>query len=228
MTLKELFVAANGAKEEVVPYRRQLLSRREKVLAEEASSMGNGSVRVRIRVFESGYVLYEEDEFYTVFHLQDIRGKAKVYNSASEEMVLDSMTIPEEVFMDADWTLKLTMEGNERLWHNRQKCEQDKIEFSYSGVSEDIEALAYVPDFLRSLNDEIDEERMRKVLEIVSSKMNPITWKVYVMTERDGMMQPEIAEELGITQQAVSKIYRKACEIIARMREQLKNKYEEN
>ena len=78
MTLKELYAQVRGKRTAGQLGKYQLLARHERQLAKYATTMGEGAIKVMIRVFESGYVLYEEDNKFAVFHLDDICGKNDV------------------------------------------------------------------------------------------------------------------------------------------------------
>ena len=223
MTLRELYSQVRGNKVRGQLGKYQLLSRHERQLAKYVTTMGEGSIKVMIRVFESGYVLYEEDNKFAVFHLDDVCGSNTIYDTVCREAVArKERVIPDEVYMSADWTLRLILEGNERIMHNREKVESDHVEFSYSGISEEMAQLGYTPDFFRLIEEEINRQKMLEVFEKIQEVMKPVQWNVYVLIERDGKKQREIADMLGKTQQAVSKDYKVAKAKIEEIREVLK------
>lgn len=226
MTLRELCAQVRGKKEKGQIGKNQLLSAKEREIASYATTLGSGTIPVSIRVFESGYVLYEEDEKHTVFHLDDVCGKDMEYDSVDKQGTSRrSRVVPGEVYMSADCTLRLILEGNDRVMHNREKVESDHVEFSYSGIAEDMPQLGYTPDFFRWIEEEIDHLKMLDLLRRLEMEIRPVQWNVYVMIERDGKRQKDIASMLGITQQAVSKDYRMARKAIESLRELLWEEY---
>ena len=87
MTLEELYTKVKSAKKNRQLSRRQLLEENDNVIAEKEAKMGDGTISVHLTVFESGYVLYEEDEKYTIFHLDDIRQKPVEYKTVDETFI---------------------------------------------------------------------------------------------------------------------------------------------
>ena len=228
MTLKELYAQVRGKRTAGQLGKYQLLARHERQLAKYATTMGEGAIKVMIRVFESGYVLYEEDNKFAVFHLDDICGKNTIYDTVDKSLVSrKERVIPAEVYMSADWTLRIILEGNERIMHNREKVESDHVEFSYSGISEEMSQLGFTPDFFHAIEEEINHKKMLEVFEAVKREMKPVQWNVYILIERDGKKQKEIASMLGKTQQAVSKDYMVAKAKIEAIREILKEMFYE-
>ncbi|MCR5625309.1 MAG: hypothetical protein K6G11_08765 [Lachnospiraceae bacterium] len=229
MTLKELYSQVRGKKGKGQVGKYQLLLRHERQLAKYVTTMGEGTIKVMIRVFESGYVLYEEDEKFSVFHLDDICGKDKEYDAVDRIFTSrNERMIPSEVYMSADWTLRIILEGNERIMHNREKVENDHVEFSYSGISEDMFQLGFTPNFFRKIEEEINKQKMIEVFKAVENAMKPVQWNVYIMIERDGKRQKDIADMLGKSQQAVSKDYKIAKETIDSLLDKLKKMFYED
>lgn len=229
MTLKELYSKINGTKEEALLGKKSLCERNEKVIARWNENTEDEANAVQIQVFESGYVLYEEGDNATVFHLDEVLKNQMIYDTVDSEISeKKARLIPEQVFMTSEWTLSLLLFGNDRIYENRDKLNSKRIDFSYSDMSDEIGELGYTPDFLEPFLTEIENEKMGEVFQKVRSSLKPIQWKIYVMAERDGMKQKDISDELGISQQAVSKHYKKACEKILELREYLKKIYYEN
>ena len=229
MTLAELYSKVTGRKVNRQIGRRQLLERKEPVIASMITTLGSDSIIVRLRVFRSGYVLYEEDNLFTVFHLNDVYGRGTEYHSLFDELIpLPESKIPGEVFMDTEWYIRLLIEGSDRIIRNREKIRNDHIQFSYSDIAEAIPPLAYTPDFFADITDEINQRRRQAVFDYISSNMNPTLWRVYVLIESEGKKQKEVAKELGITPQAVSKDYKKARKKIIELRDYLNEAFPED
>ena len=229
MTLKELYSQIRGRKSKGQLGKYQLLARHERQLAKYVTTMGEGTIKVSIRVFESGYVLYEEDEKFTVFHLSEIVGKCTEYDTTDGSLVSRKQrTVPAEAFMSSEWYLKILLDGNDRIMHNREKVAADHTEFSYSGISEDMAQLGITEDFLQKIIKEIDHQKMLDVLEVVKNSMKSNKWEVFVKIKGEGKTQAEIAPLFGKTQQAVSRDYVDAKKIIEALRDELKKMYYED
>ena len=229
MTLAELYSKVTGSKGKRQIGRRQLLARGEPVIASMETTLGSDSISVRLRVFRSGYVLYEEDELFTVFHLGEIYGRGTEYHPLWEGLIPQSaIQIPYEVYMSAEWYIRLLIEGSDRIIRNREKIRNDHVEFSYSDIAEAIPPLSYTPDFFADITETLHRQRRQAVCDYVSSNMHPTLWRVYVLIESEGKKQKEVAKELGITQQAVSKDYKKACKMIMELRDYLNEAFPKN
>ena len=229
MTLKELYSQVRGRKSKGQLGKYQLLSRHERQLAKYVTTMGGGSIKVCIRVFESGYVLYEEDEKFTVFHLSESVNKNMEYDTTDSTLVSrKERNIQSEVLMSSEWYVRIILEGNDRIMHNREKVEADHTEFSYSGISEDMAQLGTSDDYLKEIIKELDHQKMLEIFEIVKKSMKPIKWEIFVKIMGDGKTQVEIAPLFGKTQQAVSRHYVDAKKIVEALREQLKEMYYED
>lgn len=229
MTLRELYSQVRGRKSKGQLGKYQLLSRHERQLAKYVTTMGGGLIKVCIRVFESGYVLYEEDEKFTVFHLSEIVNKNMEYDTTDPTLVSrKERNIQSEVLMSSEWYVRIILEGNDRIMHNREKVAADHTEFSYSGISEDMAQLGITEDFLQKIIKEIDHQKMLDVLEVVKNSMKSNKWEVFVKIKVEGKTQAEIAPLFGKTQQAVSRDYVDAKKIIEALRDQLKAMYYED
>ena len=229
MTLKELYSKISGTGEDGLLGKNQLCERNEKVIARWNEKKKVEDDAVQIQVFESGYVLYEEGDNATVFHLDEVVKNQVVYDTVDEGITdKNSRLIPEDAFYTSEWTVGILMVGNERIYENRDKLNSKRIDYSYNDSSDEVGELGFTPDFLEAFCAEIDNKKREQIFEKVRSSLKPIEWQVYVMVERDGMKQKEIAEEIGISQQAVSRYYKKACEKIAELREYLKKIYYED
>ncbi|MBO5621189.1 MAG: hypothetical protein J5959_06120, partial [Butyrivibrio sp.] len=206
MTLKELCAMVKSEKENRNFGKKHLFERNDKVIAEKKSTMGKGTIKVNLMVFESGYVLYEEDDKSTIFHLDDICGKQVKYDTVESGFLSEAArTIPDEVYISADWSVRLMLEGNDRLMHNRASWESDHIEFSYSGISEAIKEVAYEPNYLEAFEAEIDAFHFEEMVSFLKSKVKPRQWDIFVSNRCDGIRQGDLAKAYGVSQQAISK-----------------------
>ena len=227
MTLRELCKLVRGKKSKGGLKRSQLLSRHEGLIARLDMPVKDGAIRVSVKVYESGYVLYEEDDRYTVFHLDDLKDKHWNFGSVTDKDGCCNM-VRNEVMMSEEWSYGLILEGNDRIMHNRDKSEADYVEFSYSGIAEDLAQLRVQYNFTKTMEDKATREQMEGVFDFLRKAMSETQWEAYVLIESLGKKEREVAEMLGMSQQAVSKNYKKACEIVLRFRARLKKDFYEN
>lgn len=186
MKLRELYSRVIGRKVPGQIRKSQLLSRHERQLAKYVTTMGEGTINVTIQVFESGYVLYEEDRRFAVFHLDDIYGKNMIYDTVNCSLVSKrERVIPSEVYMNFHWSLRLILEGNERIMRNREKVERNHVEFLYSGISEDLPQLSFIPNFFYFIDEDTYHKKTKEVFDMIRNVIKPVQWNVYILIERD-------------------------------------------
>jgi RNA polymerase sigma factor (sigma-70 family) len=221
MTFKDLCRFLNKRQEKRQVTKKRLLEMGSPVLLKHGA-MPDG----KVTVFMNGFVLYEEGERNTVFHLDEVRGKGIEYETVAPEfgMKVDRQ-VEEEVMMNLDWYIPLMMEGNDRLTKNQNAKESYHSEFSYSDIAEDISQLGFFVDFLRSEIGAIEMEKTKEIFTVLQEAMKPKQWKVYVLIEGEGMKQREVADLLSVTQQYVSREYKKACEKVVELRGLMKKIY---
>ena len=229
MTLKELYDLVLDKRVKGAIGKHQLMARHERLLARMEHYMGQGSVKVSIKVYESGYVLYEEDRRFTVFHLNDVCGEPVEYASVDESVASKAQrTIPRELFLGSEWHVRLMLEGNDRIMHNREKVERDHVQFSHSEYAEDSLPFFMMEDFVCGLQEQVIREKRKEVFEKLKRELRPIQWEVYVLIEKYGKTQQEVADYLGISQQAVSKDYKRAILKVEMLRDGLRNFFYED
>ena len=217
MTLKELRALVQNNKEETAPSYEQLRFGNIPIVACGKHSTGD------ITVYQNGFVLYTESNHYTIFHIDTVYNKSKQYLTVDEKTVPERLrTIEASVFWDLDWIIRLVMEGNERIIHNNNCAENKLIEFHYSEFSEDMEELCYTPGDLEE--KALFEKMCDELVEKVRSKLLPKQWVAYVKIEVHGLSEQELAEELKVSQQAVSRCYARACERILRVKADVERK----
>lgn len=107
-----------------------------------------------------------------------------------------------EVFEDAEWTVRLVMEGERRLENNRSKISRDYEEFALSCDGTDWCDAAMV-DFMEAENAEmLADEELRKMYAAMS-KLTERQQEVVQLYFYKGLNQYEIADELGIARRSV-------------------------
>ena len=228
MKLRDLYAIISGGKEEkTTPGRESILHRADPVIQEFEQTMSDCQ-HIRIRVFESGYVLYEEDKRSTVFHIRRAimntfdNDKAKIWDLDQEEK-----SITRELLLDTDWEVGLILYGNSRIMSNRYKREEDTV-FSYHCFSEEHPALSYNGSFFEEEEREYMQRKMREVFTRLMDAMTPKMWTIYVLVERDGKTQADIAREGGVRIQSVNEEYKEACRRVFELKKIMKEMYFEN
>lgn len=213
MTLQELFTQVKGKKQKSKPKLKTLFNGKHKIIAE--GQHDNGIVKV----YDNGYIFYSEDNHFTIFHICDVYGKREEYSTGDEMAVpKDTRVIEGDFFYDKDWLFRVVMEGNSRIQHNHNIQQNRIIEFRYSGVAEDLQELCFIPEYLT------DDDSFRVSLDEIKEHVSPDLWVVYVSIKAYGITEAAIAHDLNITQQAVSKRYRKACRTIPEVGKEIARK----
>lgn len=160
---------------------------------------------VEITVFRNGYVLYMAEGRKTVFPLHDCSGYR--YESADQ----GGMELSDTYFEQENWYIRLVLEGEDRLQKN-QDVRIGSKRISYDAVAEDWEVMCRDDEELDYL---ILKESILKVMEGATPSQKKIFQK-YFFEEKT---IKQIAEELGISSQAVSVHLKKA---VSRMKQMLK------
>ena len=149
-----------------------------------------------LTAYENGYAVYEEDGAHTVMAIGRCGDYRYDFSDGTYEVV------PAEVFEDAEWTVRLVMEGEHRLENNRSKISRDYEEFALSCDGTDWCDAAMV-DFMEVENAEmLADEELRK-LYAAMSKLTERQQEVIQLYFYKGLNQYEIAEELGIARRSV-------------------------
>ena len=141
------------------------------------------------------YAICEQLGLPVVIHTGDYRYD---FNDGTYEVV------PAAVFEDAEWSVRLVMEGERRMESNRSKTvalnEAASLDCDGSDWSD-----AVMVDFLDEENAEmLAEEELRK-LYAAMGKLTERQQEIIQLYFYKGLTQYEIAEELGIARPVVSK-----------------------
>lgn len=110
-----------------------------------------------LTAYENGYAVYEEDGAHTVMAIDRCGDYRYDFNDGTYEVV------PAEVFEDAEWSVRLVMEGERRMESNRSKTvainEAASLDCDGSDWSD-----AVMVDFMDEENAEmLAEEELRKL-----------------------------------------------------------------
>ncbi len=199
LTLRELKNMAESA-----PSGQKTLTARElrssgKLIAERKIGESAG-----IAAYRNGYAVYYAGRDATVFRIHACSGYC--YDSGSSPCSIGS-----RMFDGEAWYLRLVLEGEDRLFRNLASREQDRSVL-YSAESEEWGELYPAYSGAESVLDGIIRaETVEKFLSLLTEKQRRAAVLFYLeqKTER------QVAQELGITAPAVSRILAKS---LARMR----------
>lgn len=196
MTLRELrdMVKKADVSGKRVPSARSLMESGCRIVARKEVNDKTG-----IWVFENGYVLYYTERNATVFPLHE--SGAYCYRSVTE-----SFNITADYFENENWYVRLLLEGEDRIMRNQDKREA-YWNISYSAIAEDWGPLGTVSSVLEDMvRAEEEAENLERLLSALTENQRNIVIRLYL----EKTPQMEIANELGISQQAISDTVRKA------------------
>jgi len=142
----------------------------------------------KLSVFVNGFALYETEDGSTVFRV-DYCGGYTYFGANTED------TLSEEFFADTDWWVRLVMEGEDRLTHNR------KI---FVGNHESF--YGYDDAVLSSVCTESAQDHvlLQELLDLAFSMMTQRQQEIIRLHYIEGLGVEEIAGIYGVTHQAVS------------------------
>lgn len=203
MTLKELKTRVQVADVRVaVPKKAELLEMGAEVVVKELIGIGE-----EISVFDNGYVLYVEGKHSTVFRLHECADYDYEFVEGKTELVQASF------FENENWYMLPLMIGMKRVETNRRRLLTNHKVLSYSVEGDDYMKIQDVaPDVLEAMIMDETMEEIRKALD---------ERQLYAVTAYycDGVSQIEISENLGISQQAASKLIKRAIQILRNVME---------
>ncbi len=113
--------------------------------------------------------------------------------------------VEENFFDDQPWYVRLILEGEDRLWRNRETREHNNC-VSYSCISEEWCELADKGQCL--LEKIIAEETVRELMDLLTERQRQMIQRIYFQQKT----QKEVSHELGITVPAVSKCISQAMQ----------------
>ena len=204
ITLRELKAKIDAVTEKKLPQYKQLMEQNPVAVAQTSV---NGAT---ITAYQNGYAVYEADGAHSVMAVGRCGDYRYDFNDGTYQVV------PAEVFEEAEWSLRLIMEGERRLEHNLNKTsskyEVAVLECDGSDWSDSI-----MVDFLEEDNAEMLADQELRRLYAAMGKLTERQSEVIQLYFYKGMTQQEIADELGIARPVVSKIMKAALKKIKRV-----------
>lgn len=190
ITLRELKAKIDAVTEKKLPQYKQLMEQNPVMVAQTTV---NGAT---ITAYQNGYAVYEADGAHSVMAVDRCGDYRYDFNDGTYQVV------PAEVFEEAEWSLRLIMEGERRLEHNLNKTsskyEVATLECDGSDWSDSI-----MVDFLEEENAEMLADQELRRLYAAMGKLTERQREIIELYYFKGMTQQEIAEELGIGRRSV-------------------------
>lgn len=201
ITLRELKTKIDAVTEKKLPQYKQLMEQNPVAVAQTSV---NGAT---ITAYQNGYAVYEMDGARSVMAVDRCGDYRYDFTDGTYQVV------PAEVFEEAEWSLRLIMEGERRLEHNLNKTsskyEAAVLECDGSDWSDSI-----MVDFLEEDNAEMLADQELRRLYAAIGKLTERQREIIELYYFKGMTQQEIAEELGITQVAVTQCMSRAIKTL--------------
>ena len=152
------------------------------------------ATNVKISVYQNGYALYEISGLATVFPIWDCQ---------NYRYEMEQNEISEQWFEKEAWYLRLILEGEDRINRNLETRQQRKS-ISYSAVSEEWGVLGSLEATV--LETAIRKEMIQELFGLLTERQKEVVFE-YFWEQKS---QSEIAEKLGVSHAAVSKILTRA------------------
>lgn len=166
----------------------------------------------KLSVYQNGFALYQTEGGSTVFRVDYCGGYT--YFGRNEQTELS-----EDFFADTDWWVRLLMEGEDRLTHNRN-IKAERHECLFEG---DSEAFYNICGTEQPMHEEIMErDRIDAMLSILTVRQRELVTLYYI----DGLGIKEIARICGISFQAVSIALSESRKKFEKNREKIKKIFE--
>lgn len=204
ITLRELKARIDAVTEKKLPQYKQLMEQNPVAVAKASV---NGAT---ITAYQNGYAVYEMDGAHTVMAVDRCGDYRYDFADGAYQVV------PAEVFEEAEWSLRLIMEGERRLEHNLNKTsskyEAAVLECDGSDWSDSV-----MVDFLDEENAEMIADDELRRLYAAMKKLTERQKEVIELYYFKGMTQQEIADELGIGRRSVGNVLEGAIKKIKKV-----------
>lgn len=197
ITLRELKKKIDAVVEQKLPTFKTLME--QKPMAVAQTTVNDAS----LTVYENGYAVYEVDGAHTVMAVDRCGDCRYDFTDGTYQI------IPAEEFENMKWSIRLLMEGERRMEHNRNKT-SDKFENTALECDGSDWSAAVMVDFMDECKAEVLADKELKRLYAAMSKLTERQSEIIQLYYYKGMSQYEIADELGIRQQSVDRILKQA------------------
>lgn len=124
---------------------------------------------VQSMVYHSGYAVYRIGRYTTVFSVHDCGDYQYLLSG-------EKLCIRESFFDRQEWHVRLVLEGEDRVFHNREVQEQEKS-LSYSAVAEDCRFMDGLEE--SPLEYMIREETIQELLEPLTERQRLIVGQYF-------------------------------------------------
>lgn len=197
ITLRELKEKIDAVVEQKLPTFKNLMEQKPVLVAQ--ATVNDAS----LTVYENGYAVYEMDGVHTVMAVERCGDYRYDFTDGTYQI------IPAEEFEEMEWSLRLLMEGERRMEHNRNKT-SNKFENTALECDGSDWSAAVMVDFLDDGTAEVLADKELRRLYAAMSKLIERQSEIIQLYYYKGMSQYEIADELGIRQQSVDRILKQA------------------
>ena len=197
ITLRELKEKIDAVVEQKLPTFKTLME--QKPMAVAQTTVNDAS----LTVYENGYAVYEVDGAHTVMAVDRCGDSRYDFTDGTYQI------IPAEEFENMEWSIRLLMEGERRMEHNRNKT-SDKFENTALECDGSDWSAAVMVDFMDECKAEVLADKELKRLYAAMSKLTERQSEIIQLYYYKGMSQYEIADELGIRQQSIDRILKQA------------------
>lgn len=197
ITLRELKEKIDAVVEQKLPTFKNLMEQKPVLVAQ--ATVNDAS----LTVYENGYAVYEMDGVHTVMAVERCGDYRYDFTDGTYQI------IPAEEFEEMEWSLRLLMEGERRMEHNRNKT-SNKFENTALECDGSDWSAAVMVDFLDDGTAEVLADKELRRLYAAMSKLTERQSEIIQLYYYKGMSQYEIADELGIRQQSVDRILKQA------------------
>lgn len=204
ITLRELKAMIDTVVEKKLPTFKTLMEMKPVAVAQTTV---NGA---KLTAYENGYAVYEVDDAHTVMAVDRCGDYRYDFTDGTHQIV------PAETFEDAEWSLRLLMEGEKRMEHNLSKTAAKFEEVSLECDGSDWSAAVMV-DFLDEDNAVMLADAELRRLYAAMSKLTERQMEILQLYFYKGMNQEEIGEELGISQVAVTRCMTRAVKTLRKI-----------
>ena len=160
-----------------------------------------------ISVYDHGYVLYTAGNQSTVFPLHSCDDYEYV------SVTGDNKEFNKEFFDNENWYIRLLMEAEDRMAYSQSKISTNHGVFSNSDVTDDAEIMrGSSKDFV---DDVIDREILNALIKELTERQKTVLNLVYF----EEMRQQDVADYLGIKQQSVNDLRKRALKTMKKKAE---------